>query len=196
MAVEIEAKMKVDSFDAISRRLTEVGAAKAGEAIETNVFFDTDDRSLLAADQGLRLRTTIAMPSGEKKHTITFKGPRQHGPLKSREEKELGVVDAKDAIALLEVLRFHRVLSFEKKRQSWKLADCMVELDELPHLGLYVEIEGPKEESVMKVRETLHLTDKPIIKASYVALLMTFLQESGNAKRVVKFPTDQDAPGK
>lgn len=136
----------------------------------------------------MRLRTALPLPEGSAKHTITFKGPRQHGPLKSREEIELGVTHAKDAIALLEVLGYRRVLSFEKKRQSWKLADCMVELDELPHLGVYVEIEGPKDDSVMKVREQLKLSDKPIIKASYVALLMTYLQENGQSKRVIKFP--------
>lgn len=187
MAVEIEAKMKVDSFDAIRAKLAEIGAVRQGEAMETNVFFDTDDRSLLAADKGLRLRTTQPLPSGPAKHTITFKGPRQHGPLKSRDETELGATDAKDAIALLEVLGFRKILSFEKKRQTWKLADCLVELDELPHLGLYVEVEGPKEESVMKVRDSLQLSSRPIIKASYVALLMTYLQENGQSKRSVKF---------
>lgn len=187
MAVEIEAKMKVDSFEAIRARLAEVDAVLQGAGMETNIFFDTDDRSLLAADKGLRLRTTQPLPDGAPIHTITFKGPRQHGPLKSRDETELGATDAKDAIALMEVLGFHKVLSFEKKRQTWKLADCTVELDELPHLGLYVEVEGPKDESVMQVRESLNLSDRPIIKASYVALLMTFLQENGQAKRTVKF---------
>jgi len=187
MAVEIEAKMKVDSLEVVRERLKSIGATPAGEAIETNVFFDTDDRSLLAADKGLRLRSSIAQPSGAATHTITYKGPRQHGPLKSREETEVGVLDSKDAIALLEELGFRRVLSFEKKRESWDLGGCKVELDELPHLGLYVEIEGPKDDAVMKVREQLQLTDKPIIKASYVALLMTYLQETGNSKRVVKF---------
>jgi len=189
MAVEIEAKMKVDSFEPILARLKELGAASNGDALETNVFFDTDDRSLLAADKGLRLRTKISLPSNAAKHTITFKGPRQHGPLKSRDETELEVAEAKDAVALLDVLGFHRVLSFEKKRQTFKVADCLVELDELPHLGLYVEVEGPKEESVMSVREALHLSDRPIIKASYIALLMTYLQENNQSKRVVKFAT-------
>jgi predicted adenylyl cyclase CyaB len=118
---------------------------------------------------------------------MTFKGPRQHGPLKSREEKEVGVDNAKAATVMLEALGYHHILSFEKKRESWRLADCLVELDELPHLGLFVEIEGPKEDAVMKVRESLQLADEPIIKASYVALLMTHLQETGNASRVVKF---------
>jgi predicted adenylyl cyclase CyaB len=188
MAVEIEAKMKVDSLEAIQERLTKLGAEPKGEAIEVNTFFDTDDRSLLAADKGLRLRTATPLPEGKPKYTMTFKGPRQHGPLKSREEKELGVDSAKNATALLEILGFHHILSFEKKRQSWELGDCKVELDELPYLGVFVEIEGPKEDSVMKIRQSLELADEPIIKASYVALLMTHLQESGSASRVVTFP--------
>jgi adenylate cyclase class 2 len=187
MAVEIEAKMQVDSLDVVRQRLQALGAEPAGEAIETNTFFDTDDRSLLAADKGLRLRTMHPQPSGQPKHIMTFKGPRQHGPLKSREEKEVGVDNAKAATVMLEALGYHHILSFEKKRESWRLADCLVELDELPHLGLFVEIEGPKEDAVMKVRESLQLADEPIIKASYVALLMTHLQETGNASRVVKF---------
>jgi adenylate cyclase, class 2 len=187
MAVEIEAKMQVDSLEAIRQRLQELGAEPNGEALETNSFFDTDDRSLLAADKGLRLRSTSPLPAGPVTHTITYKGPRQHGPLKSREEKELGVDNARAATTLLEALGFHHILSFEKKRQSWMLSDCQVELDELPHLGLYVEIEGPSDEAVMKTREQLQLADEPIIKASYVALLMTHLQETGDATRVVKF---------
>lgn len=51
MAVEIEAKMKVDSLDEIREKLTHAGAVLQGAAIETNVFLDTDDRSLLAADK-------------------------------------------------------------------------------------------------------------------------------------------------
>ena len=188
MAVEIEAKMKVDSLDEVRDRLKALNAEPKGEAVEINTFFDTDDRSLLAADKGLRLRTTSPLPAGKVVHTMTFKGPRQHGPLKSREEKELGVDNAKAASAMLEALGYHHILSFEKKRQTWKLGDCLIELDELPHIGLFVEIEGPKDDSVMKVRDSLQLKDEPIIKASYVALLMTHLQENGDASRDVKFP--------
>lgn len=188
MAVEIEAKMQVDSLAVIQDRLTKLGAQPLGEVLEVNTFFDTDDRSLLAADKGLRLRTNTPLPAGQPTHSLTFKGPRQHGPLKSREEKEVGVDNAKSATALLDALGFHPTLSFEKKRQSWKLDDCQVELDELPYLGVFVEIEGPREESVMKVRESLELSDEPIVKASYVALLTTHLQEVGISTRVVTFP--------
>lgn len=190
MPVEIEAKMKVDKFDAVLKRLTEVGAEFAGDALETNVFFDTEDRALLAGDRGLRLRTAKPLPEGATVTTITYKGPRLHGPLKSRDERELNVGGApEDAVALFEALGYLRVLSFQKRRQSWKIDGCEVELDELPYIGVYVEIEGHNEASVMRVRETLQLNDRPLVKASYIALLMTYLQDHHIKDRVVKFPS-------
>ena len=80
------------------------------------------------------------------------------------------------------------MLSFEKRRHTWRLSGCSIELDELPHLGVYVEIEGPDEATVMKVRATLALDKSPIIKTSYIAMLMSWLQEKGSAERSVVFP--------
>lgn len=188
MPVEIEAKMKVADHGPVRLRLQECGAERQHSVLETNTFFDTDDRSLLAKDQGLRLRHTKDPESHAEQATITFKGPRLHGTLKNREERELTVGSAKDAMALLESLGFTRVLTFQKRRESWLLHGCLVELDELPHLGTFVEIEGPREQTVLKVRETLHLGDRPLIKASYIALLMAHLQERAISDRVVVFP--------
>jgi adenylate cyclase class 2 len=187
MPVEIEAKMKVPDFAPVRTRLKSAGAKPQGTVLETNTFFDTEDRSLLAKDQGLRLRHQKNSESGEEKSIITFKGPRLHGALKSREERELTVGSPKDAMALLESLRFSRVLTFQKKRETWLLSDCHVELDEVPHIGTFVEIEGPGEKAVLEVRDRLHLTDRPLIKASYIALLMAHLQERGINDRVVMF---------
>jgi predicted adenylyl cyclase CyaB len=187
MAVEIEAKMTVDSFDAVRARLRGAGAAGPVEHFEINTFFDTEDRSLLAADEGLRLRRDRDVAAASEKHVITYKGPRQLGPLKSREEVEVEVSDPAAAVLLFERLGYLRTLSFEKRRESWKLDNCKVELDEVPHLGRFVEVEGPDEQSVMRVREKLGLSSRPIVRSSYIALLMSHLQERGDARRDVRF---------
>src|SRR5215207_461186 len=124
MPVEIEAKMSVDSHDPVRARLREVGARSAGSHFEVNTFFDTEDRSLLAADEGLRVRLQRDDATGEVRHIITWKGPRQPGPLKSREELELEVDGADAAARLLEKLGYLRSLSFEKRRESWEFANC------------------------------------------------------------------------
>ncbi len=183
--------MKVPDLALVRARLQELGGEPHGSVLETNTFFDTEDRSLLAKDQGLRLRHTRNTASGAEATILTYKGPRLHGALKSREEREVAVSSAKEAMALLESLGFSRVLTFQKRRENWTFQGCHVELDELPYLGVFVEIEGPKEQTVLKVREVLHLGDKPVMKASYIALLMTHLQEKGIMDRVVTFSSQK-----
>jgi adenylate cyclase class 2 len=79
------------------------------------------------------------------------------------------------------------MLSFEKRRETWKLGGCKVELDELPYLGSFVEVEGPADQEVMTVRDRLGLSDRPIVRSSYIALLMGYMQERGQTRRVVTF---------
>lgn len=190
MPVEIEAKMKVADLSPVRAKLQEFHAELIGDFFEVNTFFDTDDRSLLAADEGLRLRVARDVSSTTRPDdvTLTYKGPRRHGALKSRDETELKVSSPQEAAAFLSCLGFTRIMSFEKRRQSWKIDTCRVELDEIPHLGVYIEIEGTSDVEVMKCRETLGLSGRPIVRASYVALLMTYLQEHGQTDRTVKFP--------
>ncbi|HZN65963.1 MAG TPA: class IV adenylate cyclase [Tepidisphaeraceae bacterium] len=187
MAVELEAKMAVADHLAVAVLLRQFAARKLGDHFEVNAFFDTEDRSLLAAGEGLRLRHELDFGTTRERHVITYKGPRQAGPLKSREEIEFEVSDAAAATILLERLGYVRTLSFEKRRQSWELDGCTVELDEVPYLGKFVEIEGPDEPTVMRVRERLQLSDRPLIKSSYISLLMTHLKERGEARQDVRF---------
>ena len=187
MAIEIEAKLSVPDLDVVRARLRELNATPLGSVLETNTFFDSEDRSLLAADEGLRLRKRVDAQTNEIKYIITYKGARRHGQLKNRDEVECGVENDRDAMTLLSRLGFLRVLSFEKRRESWKLGGCSVELDVLPHVGTFVEIEGPSEAAILKVRDQLNLSERPLVKASYIALLMTHLQDRGETTKTVTF---------
>ncbi|MGF1633078.1 MAG: class IV adenylate cyclase [Phycisphaerae bacterium] len=186
MAVEIEAKMKVETHDDVRAKLHEHAAEHVGTYREVNRIFDTEDRSLLAGDQGLRLRARHDA-DGNAAFTLTYKGPRRHSKLKSREEIEMGVTDIDAATSLLEALGYGLVLSFEKRRDTFSLGGCLVELDELPHLGTYVEVEGPDEASVLQLREQLGLSDHAIVKASYPAMLLSHMQEEGITQNDVSF---------
>jgi len=187
MPIEIEAKMKVERFDEVRRRLGESGARRVGEVLETNRFFDTPDRKLLAADKGLRLRTARDVEGGRERHIITVKGPQRQGELKSREETEVDVADAQDARRVLQALGYEPTLSFEKRRESWELGRCKIELDELPLLGRFVEIEGPDEPTVMRLREKLGLADRPLIKTPYIKMLADYLKERSDSRREITF---------
>lgn len=187
MGMEIEAKMKVPNHDAVRARLKEVGATPDGSVLETNTFFDTPERTLLAQDKGLRVRHTIDPQSKAEQTIITFKGPRQKSAMKSRDERELHVENAIHAMSLFEGLGFARLLTFQKRRESWKLGNCRVELDEMPHLGHFVEIEGPDESTILQIRAQLGMDNDPMVKQSYSSLLARYLDEHRIAHRTVTF---------
>lgn len=187
MPTELEAKMKVEDFAELRHRLDESGAKRAGSAVETNIFFDTPQRTLLPADKGLRLRRSKDDQTGNEKFTITVKGPQQKGELKNRPEAEVRVEDGDDAMAVLGALGFEPTLSFQKKRESWEVDGCKVELDEIPILGRFVEIEGPDDRTVMQAREKLNLSCRPLITTGYITMLARHLRETNDSRREITF---------
>ena len=186
MAIEIEAKMRLTDRVAVEDRLQQAGADHEARITEINTFFDTTDDRLKTGDQGLRVRIEY-YEDGREIATITHKGPRAHGQLKSRSETEVQVMDARDAANLLGALGYQPVLSFEKRRSRWRLDDCVVELDELPYVGAYCEIEGPSDEAVLNVREKIGLQEAPLIRASYIAMLMSYIRENHLRTRSIRF---------
>ena len=68
----------------------------------------------------------------------------------------------------------------------WDMGDCEVVLDELPEgLGSFVEIEGPGEEAIVKVREKLGLGEAVVETSGYAVLVAKYLQATG--RRVMTF---------
>jgi predicted adenylyl cyclase CyaB len=163
---------------ALEARLIAAGAEKVVELLEVNTFFDTPKGDLKAADEGLRVRLETSTDGSHVEATITHKGPRAHGRIKTRAESEVVVADAHAAAQLLIALGYVSVLSFEKRRRRWKLDGCRVEVDTLPYLGDFVEIEGPTEAAVLAVRRRLDLDHLPMISASYISMLVTYLSEN------------------
>lgn len=190
MGVEIEAKMRLHDHDAVIARLEALGAARVAELSETNSYFDTPQGTLKSTDQGLRTRVEVrnaGLANEQITTTITHKGPRATGALKSRFESELVCDNARDAALLLGALGYHHVLSFEKRRTRYELDGCLIELDELPVIGRFIEIEGPTDDAVIAVREKLGLSDEPVIRSSYIAMLHTHLLETHTEKTMICF---------
>src|SRR3954452_17985749 len=100
MAVELEAKLSVESFDPVRVRLREAGATRVGDHFEVNTFFDTPSRTLTQAKHALGLRLQRDGATGGLPSVITWKARQHPGPLKSREELEFEA-SSRDAAAVL-----------------------------------------------------------------------------------------------
>jgi len=145
VATETEVKFPVEDFEPVRQRLEQLRAEPLGTFLQDDRFYDFPDRRLLHGDCGLRVRTVTSSASDVSglRHLLTYKGPRESGPAKRRLEIELAVSDPQAAAELLEQLGLQQILRLQKRRQRYRLNDCRVELDELPVLGKFVEIEGP-----------------------------------------------------
>lgn len=179
MAVEIEAKMRAPDHEAVRSALRAAGATFVGRTVETNRFYDAPGGKLRAADNGLRLRTNTDADTGVATHVVTFKGPRQAGKFKTREELEFTTDDVDATAAVFERLGYPAELTFAKRRESWTLDRCKVELDEMPVLGTFVEVEGEDEAAVEGVRAKLGLQDEPSIGKGYASMVAEHLAKVG-----------------
>jgi predicted adenylyl cyclase CyaB len=183
MYLEIEAKLKVRSFERVEECLGKQGASFVSETIQTDYYFDTADAGLTRTDQCLRLRVETTGP-GERL-VLTYKGPKQVDDFKKRKEVNLDVTDARAVETLLEALGYQRALAFNKRRREWKLRECLVALDTLPLIGTFVEIEGPNSHVIENVQKMLALTDAPHVMSSYASLIDTELSRLESARREV-----------
>lgn len=174
---EIEAKLRVDSLEDVERRLAQLGASLQGQKVQIDCYFDTADRNLTRTDQCLRLRRE---KKGEQERLIvTYKGAKEQADYKKRREIEFGVTDAEEVESFFDVLGYRRALVFNKRRHLWLLDCCEVALDELPLIGVFVEIEGPDSAEIRQVQTALGLTEAPHVMDSYAALIATRMSELG-----------------
>lgn len=187
MGIEIELKLRVESHEPIRRRLQELGATLRGKVVETNRILDRPDGELRRRGCGLRVRTVIDEHGKPLPAKLTFKGPRQPGDLKSREEIESIVQDPAAVVLLLEGLGFRTSLRYEKRRESWGWRECIVELDEPVALGFFVEIEGPSSGAIRAVQADLQLTEAETVNVSYVGMLAAYCDAQGIADRTLRF---------
>jgi len=185
MYIEIEAKLKVDSFKGIEKKLKALDAEFLRERLHTDAYFDDAQSSLRKADSALRLRHQLI--GRRDQIVITFKGPRREGRFKQRQEIQFEVDDARLAEMFLEAIGYKKTLVYQKKRLVWHYGDCEVALDELPLLGKFVEIEGPGEKKIAAVQKKLGLEDLPHIHQSYAALMQKQIRRRGRKNNRVFF---------
>ncbi len=172
MPTELEAKFAVEAHEPVRDRLEELHAQFIGRVLESNTIHDRPDEALRRAGCGLRVRGIEVLEGKPPSATLTFKGPIQSATFKKREELELPLTEPEGMRRLLEAIGFTEVLRFQKRRESWRLNDCRVELDEVPRLGCFVEIEGPNEHEIQAAQSALGLSAAKHIPRGYVGLLM------------------------
>lgn len=145
--------------------------------LESDQLFDFPSGELRQSGKALRLRV-----SGGKA-TVTYKGPLQQGPYKSREEIEFEVSDPHAFELVLARLGYQPLFRYEKFRTKFAAAEGPVQgevtLDETP-IGILMELEGPGY-WIESAAQALGYSRENFITASYAALYGEYRQSHPQA---------------
>lgn len=193
MAREIEMKFRLPRLTAVARRLRALGAKRLHTVLQDDCYFDTPRRRLLRQGCGLRLRTARLLRAGSGKldgrAELTYKGPARRGSrAKVRPEHQTRIDDPAGIEAVLAACGLRPMLGLQKRRATYRLGRCVVALDELPVLGCFVEVEGPGEAAIERVRRRLALPGRPI-RSHYVRLLQSRCARAGRGCLQATFST-------
>lgn len=167
---ETEVKFAVRLLAPIRQMLLELGIPAGLEAVfEQNWRFDDSGRTLTARGAVLRLRR-------DQGNHLTLK--QQTTDELTRTEIDIQISDLESCRRLLEGLGYEQMAAYEKRRETYRLGDTLVMLDELP-FGCFVEIEGDGIDLLKATTKRLGLDWSRRIPESYVQLFEAVRQAAG-----------------
>ena len=147
MAIEIEVKFLDVDFKALRKRLKAAGAeCTCPMRLMRRVIIETPE--LKKSNAFIRVRDE------GNKVTLTFK-QFESLAVDGAKEHEVTVNSFEEAIAIFNAAGLHYRSYQESKRETWRLHDVEVVLDEWPWLSPYIEIEGASESQIRKVANML-----------------------------------------
>ncbi len=138
--IEIENKYQVDDVEALRQRISAIGGNVDGPPVRhEDTFYRHPCRDFVATGEALRIRRVDGVGH------ITYKGPRDPGVVKVRQELEwcLGPDDPQGdrQAELLIKLGFQPVAVVGKTRTSYRLDSLTITIDHLDRVGTFAEIE-------------------------------------------------------
>ncbi len=176
---EREIKLRCEDLSRLRERLIEAEAERiSASAKETNWVLDRKG-DLQERGELLRVRA-----QGTEAH-LTFKGPaRFEDGTKIRTEREVGVDDHEEVIAILRALGYEINRRYEKFRETWRLGGVSVCLDHTP-IGDFVEFEGSK---AAQVARRFGFSPTEAERGNYLELYREYRQDHPEAPEDMVFP--------
>jgi adenylate cyclase, class 2 len=192
MAVETEIKFRVADLDDLRRRLEAAGfKLETPRSFESNVLYDTPDRSLRARTEILRIRhyagkwklTHKRLPdSGPGANPNLSENPERH---KRRIETETEVSDGEALTEVFRSLGLVAAFRYEKWRTEWTDGEGHCVVDETP-IGNYAELEGTPD-WIDRISERLGVGPSECLILSYGRLFDLWREEHGSSAQHLTF---------
>jgi len=178
--IEIEAKIAVseeEKLRVVEKLRRMCPPERVRESEEEDLFFASPYDPSIGVDKTLKLRRSN---EGAK---LIFKSKRTQGRLKENLEVEVRIKegDEDDLIRLLKLLGFREGVVVKKKRLSFCINGCTVNVDDVRGLGSFLEVEVLVNEDevcdaydrIAGILSALELSNKKLMFKSYAEMMAT-----------------------
>jgi adenylate cyclase class 2 len=172
--LEIELKARVDALGPVRNRLQQLNAEFFGRVHEHDIYYNAPHRNFARTDEALRVRYAGG------KAVVTYKGAKvKNLGLKAREELNTGIESGEVFHEILARLGFVKTAEVNKWRENYRYGNASIALDEVEHLGTFVEIEVIADTETQAASERIETIKKELgisgeaILASYLELLQS-----------------------
>ena len=162
---EIEVKILNINVAQVTQRIGELGAIKVFEGEVTSQYFDFPDRRITLADKVLRLRR-----KGEITE-LTLKRKESHKEAKIMREYEVVVSDFEATRKIMGLMGLQAYKIADKHRASYHLGSIHFELDTLPGIPTFLEIEAQTLERLREYVAKLGFSMKDTVPWSWCEVL-------------------------
>ena len=161
---ELQLKVKVDVSEDAIRKL---GAKRLGNVLHEDKYFIPKGEQVNGAQALVRIRK-----EGGENLLFTYKGPVAKGKTRNRLVINRPI-NEKDALRMTQ--NYTEIISVNKKRTIFVLDSIVINLDDVEHLGRFIEFEIGKKENYYKIDALLHslgLEPKDTTVLSYFELAL------------------------
>lgn len=193
MAIETEIKFRVDDVTALAQRLQAAGfSEETPRTFESNVLYDTPERTMRARTEILRLRQY------GNAWTITHKRLPDAGPgedtHKHRIETETAVSDGAAMEEIFRALGLTAAFRYEKWRSEWSDGEGHCVVDETP-IGNFAELEGT-DDWIDRAAQRLGVNPAQYMTLSYGRLFDLWREEHHSSAQHLTFADVAGAPAR
>lgn len=151
---EMEARIIDIDVEAMRLKLSRINAEKVKMENQVNSIYDFEDRRLLDDKGYARIRTVQDLMTSTTRYYMTTKKLLSQDKFKVMSEHEIIISDPEEGEKILKDLGLCLIESINKYRESYKIKDCLIEIDindksfcPFP----YIEIEAHSEESLDEI---------------------------------------------
>lgn len=154
MNIEVEIKVKIDSFEGIKAKLQECGTLKKSIR-QIDEYYIPSHRDFFSQKpypvEWLRIRTNPDKVVFEYDKSIN---KNAEGEQEYAEEYETEISNPEEFRKILDFLDFKKVITVDKQREYWDCGNIEVALDKIEGLGNFIETEAKGDfESNEKAKE-------------------------------------------